>query len=161
MVILNGALIGLILTAVTIFYLPLGKIHLPSPYFFVYFTALVVLHELSHALGWLLCGVPRRAIRFGIMWSIAAPFAHADVPTSMRAFRFALMLPTFTTGFLPLGIGWLARDFDLVHASAWLLAGISGDVLMLLAGIAFHSRVQVMDHPNDLAFIILNKGHSA
>jgi len=149
-VLLNIALLSALLTVATFTYLPHGSVHLPSPYFFVYTVLLIVFHEWSHALGWMLGGLPKRNIQFGIMWTIFAPFAHADVATSMRVYRFALALPTFTTGLLPVGVAWYLRDFDL--AGCALLAGISGDLLMLAASIAFH--------PSDLAFVVLNKGHS-
>ena len=78
---------------------------------------------------------------------------------SMSAYRFAVLLPLFTTGLLPLGIGLSLQDFDLTIVSSFLIGGAAGDLSMMLASIAFHPRTRVMDHPSEPAFVILNKGN--
>lgn len=136
-----------------------GDLVAPSAWLFVYLAGLVVLHELSHAAGWLMCGMPAGAIRFGIMWHLLAPYANCSLPMSMRVYRFTLALPTFTTGLLPLAIGLYLGDMALVVASGVLIGGAAGDAAMLSAGVAFHPDTRVMDHPAEPAFIILDKGN--
>jgi hypothetical protein len=120
---------------------------------------LAVLHELSHLLGWIIRGIPVRTIKFGVMWHTLSPYAHCKVPTSMSAYRFALMLPLFTTGIIPLGLGLSYQDVNLTAAGALLIGGACGDLGVLFASIAFHPQSQVTDHPSEPAFIILNKGN--
>jgi len=131
----------------------------PTLTFLTYIVLLIVLHELSHGLGWIVRRIPVRSIKFGVTWHILAPYAHCRVAMPMTAYRFDLALPLFTTGLLPLGIGLWSRDFDLTMASAVLIGGAAGDLSMLLASIAFHPQSQVMHHPSEPAFIILDKGN--
>ena len=136
-----------------------GSIDSPSFWVLAYLVLLIVLHELSHALGWILRGIPIRSIKFGVMWHLLAPYAHCRIPMSMGAYRFGMILPLFTTGFLPLGIGLWIQSFSLTLASALLIGGAAGDLSMMLASIAFHPRTRVMDHPSEPAFVILDKGN--
>ena len=160
-------IIGVLLTAATLaaavfgFRLIWGPTDTPSALFIPYLIILVVLHELSHGLGWILCGIPIRTIKFGIMWHLLAPYAHCRIPMSMRVYRFALLLPAFTTGIFPLVIGLWTQDFDLTLASTLLVGGAAGDISMLFAGIAFHRHTRVMDHPAEPAFVVLDKGNIA
>jgi len=127
--------------------------------FLPYFIFLILLHELSHATGWILGGMPIRTIKFGVMWHQLAPYAHCSAPMSMGVFRFALLLPLLTTGFVPLGIGLRFGDIALAIASAILIGGAAGDISMFIAGISFHRHTRMMDHPSEPAFIILDKGN--
>lgn len=120
---------------------------------------LIILHELSHALGLIIRGIPIRSIKFGVMWHILAPYAHCKVPMSMSVYRFGLMLPLFTSGIVPVGVGLFNQDVNLTAAGAILVGGACGDLSMFAASIAFHPQSQVMDHPSEPAFIILDKGN--
>ena len=124
-----------------------------------YTIFLIFAHELSNAAGWIACRVPVRSIRMGFMWELLAPYAHCTIPTSMQTYRIALVLPLITTGLVPFALGLKLGDADLIGASAFLIGGAGGDLSMLLAGIAFHRRTRVMDHPGAPAFVVLDKGN--
>ena len=104
----------------------------------------------------------RYTCSFDQVWSDVAhprtlrtlPRSYADDGLSVRPCP-----PLVYDGLLPLGIGLWSRDFDLTMASAVLIGGAAGDLSMLLASIAFHPQSQVMDHPSEPAFIILDKGN--
>ena len=124
-----------------------------------YALLLIALHEASHALGWIIRGIPARKIKFGIHWRVLAPYAHCAIPVPMSSYRLTLVLPLFTTGCLPVILGLSQADPDLAFIGAFMIGGAAADLAMLEASICFHGNVQVQDHPSAPAFIILNKSN--
>ena len=78
---------------------------------------------------------------------------------SVRTYRFATVLPLFTTGLIPLSVAFWIQDLALAIGSALLIGGAAGGISMILASIAFHPATRVMDRPSTPAFIIQNKGN--
>jgi hypothetical protein len=121
--------------------------------------ALVVAHELLHALGFLVFGrVERRAIRFGIQWKTITPYAHCGVPVTARVYRAAVALPGLLLGILPciialtFGSGWL-----LIWGALMTMAA-GGDAAILWAVRSVPGPLLVSDHPTRAGCMVIAAG---
>lgn len=122
----------------------------------VAFVVLIIAHEATHALGWILfAGVPTSAIRFGIAWKTLSPYAHSTVPMLASGYRVGVILPLIFTGILPVVVGTLANLGWLTAAGAILISGAIGDLLVLwvIRGVAGTARV--IDHPENAGCYVL------
>lgn len=80
-----------------------------------------VLHELVHAIAWMLFGNAKfRDIKFGFDLKSVAAYAHLKTPIKLSAYRVSIMLPGIIVGLLP---------------GMWAM--FTGDFVMLLWGIIF------------------------
>lgn len=111
------------------------------------FTVAVVVHEALHALGFLLAGVPRRSIHFGVDPKTLSPFAGCRVPMRAGAYRVSLLLPTLVLGIAPLLAAWALGNAPLVLFAFWMLAAAGGDLVILWLIRDLPRATLVADHP--------------
>lgn len=109
----------------------------------------VPLHELIHALGWVLGGSHSlKDIKFGFQVRTLSPYAHLKIPTSASVYRTGTLLPALILGFLPymaalvIGNGWLA-SFGL-----FFIFAAAGDLFVLWTLRGIDGRSSVLDHPS-------------
>ena len=116
----------------------------------------VVVHELIHALSWVIFGrKPFSSIKFGFQWKTFTPYAHLKEPVEVGPYRLGALLPGFILGILPYILSILLGNgnlfwFSLVHTSA---AG--GDWLILWLIRNVKSGSQVEDHPTKAGCYVL------
>lgn len=121
----------------------------PTVIFFFVLVALIVLHELLHAVGWLLAGRLRlREIRFGFSWRALAPYTHVRVPLPARAYRIGTVLPGIVTGVLPGVIALLTGSGVVMLISALMIVSAVGDLLVLWTIREVDPDSLVIDHPS-------------
>lgn len=126
----------------------LNSVYLSLPWFILILLLGSLFHELLHALGFLIFGrVKLSHLKLGIIWRYLTPYAHCKIAVSARAYRFALLLPFFLLGVLPVIFSYL---FGLVWLNIYgtifcLLAG--GDLLVFWLIRHVPSQYKLQDHP--------------
>lgn len=125
---------------------------------FAAFVVLIIAHEATHALGWILFArVPPSAIRFGIAWKTLTPYAHSTVPMLASGYRVGVILPLIFTGILPLIIGTLANLGWLSAAGAILISGAVGDLLVLWVIREVPGTARVIDHSENAGCYVVEE----
>ncbi len=100
--------------------------------FVVGYIVLIVLHEASHLIGFVLFAkVPWRSLDFGINLQLGIAYATTSDAVQNKAMRKVLILPFWTTGVLPAVIAISINSPLLALLSAWLIAGAVGDFTMI------------------------------
>lgn len=100
--------------------------------FVVGYIVLIVLHEASHLIGFVLFAkVPWRSLDFGINLQLGVAYATTSEAVQNKAMRKVLILPFWTTGVLPAVIAISINSPLLALLSAWLIAGAVGDFTMI------------------------------
>ncbi len=133
------------------------SIYLALPYFIIAFVFGGFLHEILHALGFLIFGKLKISqVKIGIIWKFITPFAHCKIPLKASIYRIALLLPAIILGIVPsiiaiiIGKSWL-----LIYGTLFtVLAG--GDFLILWIMRNVKSNELVKDHPERCGCFIVN-----
>ncbi|MBB4826956.1 hypothetical protein HNO89_004247 [Sporosarcina luteola] len=95
------------------------------------YTALIILHEAFHLLGFrLFGGVPWKRMVVGMNLKLGIAYATTDKPMTNSAIRKALLLPFWTTGIIPGLLGLYMESGILVGLAAFLIGGAAGDFTM-------------------------------
>ena len=96
------------------------------------YIILIVLHEASHLIGFVLFAkVPWRSLDYGINMQLGVAYATTNEAVQNKAMRKVLILPFWTTGVLPAIIAISINSPLLALLSAWLIAGAVGDFSMI------------------------------
>lgn len=102
------------------------SIYLTLPYFIAAFILGIFLHEILHAIGFIIFGkLTVKQVQIGIKWKYLTPFAHCRIPLKASVYRIALVLPAILLGIIPSIIA-------LILGKSWLL--IYGTLFTALAG---------------------------
>lgn len=125
---------------------------IPNPFALVTFILALtfgcLLHEILHALGWMLFGqVTREAIKFGFSWRGLMPYTHCKVPLSASAYRIGSLFPGVVTGLLPGVVGLVLGSLWLTMLGAVLLGAAGGDMLILWELRSVPPGARILDHP--------------
>jgi len=116
----------------------------------------VPIHEGLHALGFMLFGgAPARAIRFGMALDQGAVYAHCQVPTTARAYRWSTLLPGPLLGVLPGLAGLWFGSGELALYGILMTISALGDLIAYWAVKPVPARMRVLDHPEQVGCIVL------
>ncbi len=117
---------------------------------FLAFVILIVAHEATHAVGWILfAAVSAKDIRFGFAWKTLSPYAHSTVAMRAGGYRVGVVLPLIITGILPTLIGTVTNMGWLTVVGAILVSGAVGDLIVLWVIRAVPNTALVIDHPEN------------
>jgi len=112
--------------------------------FIVGYVILIVLHEATHLVGFVLFGkVPWRSLDYGFNMNLGVAYATTSEPIQNKAMKRVLVLPFWLTGVLPAVIAISINSPLLALLGAWLMAGAVGDFAM----------IKELRHVNDKAWI--------
>jgi Putative zincin peptidase len=121
---------------------------LSLPWMLAALVAVIIAHEGIHGFTWMLAArLQISDIRYGILWSALAPYAHPKVPITAGAYRIGAAMPGLVMGALPSLIGLAIGSGVLSGWGAFLLAVASGDLLVLVIMRSVPSAALVRDHP--------------
>jgi hypothetical protein len=99
--------------------------------FLLGYIILIVLHELSHLLGFMIFAkVPWRSLEYGLNLKLGIAYATTNELVQNKSMKRVLILPFWLTGVLPAIIGLVINHSLLVLLGAWLIAGAVGDFAM-------------------------------
>ena len=108
----------------------------------------VLVHELLHAVGFLLFGrAPRSQVRLGFQPRTLTPFASCRVPVTASAYRAAGLLPAVVLGGLPIAAAWATGSSTLLLWGWLMLALAGGDVAAVWAMRRVPADAMVVDDP--------------
>lgn len=114
----------------------------------------IVVHEALHALAWLVGGVDRRHVAFGINWKAGAPYAHCGAAMSARLYRVSAAVPGVVLGLAPVAVSWATGSGALFYFGLLFTLAASGDalILWLLRGVPPDHLVR--DHPTQAGCLL-------
>lgn len=97
-------------------------------------AALVLVHELLHAAGFLLIArAPRAQVRVGFQRRTLTPYACCRIPMTAASYRAAALLPALVLGGLPVLAAWAVGSATLLLWGWFMLALAGGDVAAVWA----------------------------
>lgn len=133
------------------------SIYLALPYFITAFVVGAFLHEVLHAIGFLIFGKLKiKQVQIGIKWKYLTPFAHCRIPLKASVYRIALLLPAILLGIVPSIISLiLGKSWLLIYGILFtVLAG--GDFLVLWIIRKVKRDEMIKDHPERCGCFIIN-----
>jgi hypothetical protein len=111
---------------------------------------LLVIHELLHALAWMVAGGFRwEQITFGFDRASLSPYTHVATPMTARAYRIGAATPGVLTGALPVLVAWTLGSGPLSLIGALMSVGAVGDLIVLWVIRRVPGDTLVMDHPTN------------
>ncbi|MGH2316131.1 DUF3267 domain-containing protein [Planococcus sp. SE5232] len=117
--------------------------------FVVGYVVLIVGHELFHLVGFVLFGkVPVSSLNYGINLKMGIAYATTSRPVQNHAMRKVLLLPFWTTAFIPTVLGFWIDSQVLVLLGAMLTAGAFGDFIMYWELRKEKSAAWIIDDPS-------------
>jgi hypothetical protein len=118
----------------------------------------VVIHELIHGVVFAIYAPNGfRSVSFGFNPSLAAFYCHCEQPLKVKHYKRAGIAPLIILGLIPLlfgfftGVAWF-KTFGLL-----LTIGGFGDLLIYFKLLKVNRNIYILDHPDKLGFIILDK----
>lgn len=112
------------------------------------YAGLVVLHEAFHLIGFVLFGgVPLSSLKYGVNFKMGIAYATTSTAIRTGAMKKALLLPFWTTGVIPVIIGFWIESQVLVLLGAMLIAAAIGDFYMYRALLKEQRSAWVLDDP--------------
>jgi hypothetical protein len=115
----------------------------------------ITLHEVLHALGWIIAGrLPVRRVGFGFKLRTLSPYAHLRGTVPARIYRVGVLLPLLALGLAPYLLGILFdQQLVMIYGLFFILAA-GGDllVLWLLRGVPGETMVE--DHPSRAGCVV-------
>ena len=122
----------------------------------VYTFALLVLHELTHAVAWKLAsGLPWKALTFGVQWKTLTPYCHSKEPMPVLAYRIGACMPLIVTGIVPWVMSMIGGDPELAMAASLLISGAGGDIYILWSIRDLPADALVQDHDSRAGCLVL------
>lgn len=123
--------------------------------FIVVFVVGAVVHELLHALGWILFGrLPRSAVEIGVKWKLLTPYAHSRQPMPVSGYRWGTALPGLLMGILPSSLAVIAGSGPLLLFGTFFTVVAGGDFLVLWLLREVPKRALVEDHPSRVGCVV-------
>ncbi|MFW5779839.1 MAG: DUF3267 domain-containing protein [Bacillota bacterium] len=120
--------------------------------------ALIILHELIHALGFIIFGKAKpKDIKFGIVPKHGMVYCTCNKPMRARAYLLSLIFPVILTGIIPLILVSIWGNLFWIFLFAILVSGGAGDFAMLNEIKKYPKDQLIMDHPKALAFYLVYK----
>ncbi len=108
----------------------------------------IVIHELLHALGWMLAsGLPWSAMKFGFSLKALAPYAHCREAMPVVSYRIGVLLPGIVLGLFPYIAALLTGNGLLLVFGLIFSLAAAGDILMFWVIRKIPKESLVRDHP--------------
>lgn len=118
---------------------------------------LAVLHELLHAIGWMLNSDARwNDIKFGVIWKLLTPYAHLKIPISVHAHRIAIALPGIILGIIPALSGIIFGSGLIAFIGAVMTGASGGDLMVIWMMRSIPPNKKVLDHPTKAGFTLID-----
>ncbi len=117
----------------------------------------VIIHELLHGLGAVIFGKCGKGdVSFGVNLKEGIAFCHVKKPLSGKAYCGMLVLPIIVTGIIPYAICVATGGLMEIAAFSMLIAGGTGDVMMLIGVIKNKdTKRELLDHASAPAYYVL------
>ena len=127
----------------------------------VAFLALIVVHELIHAIGWALFAEHGfKDIEFGFMKQYLTPYCACLVPLTKGQYIFGALLPCVTLGVIPMIVAILVGSLPLLFLGIIMTDSAAGDILIVWKILRYRSQAKeivYMDHPTQAGGVIFER----
>lgn len=126
--------------------------------FFIILIGGIILHELIHGLTWARYTAKGfKSIKFGVFWSMLAPYCHCKEPLSVRHYIMGAITPALFLGLVPALLSIITGNIGLLIFGMFFTMTACGDFLIinLLRKEKMDSLVQ--DHPSEAGCFIYRK----
>ena len=118
----------------------------------------IVLHELIHAVSWMIAGkINRKDIKFGIMWKTLTPYCHCTQPMKIKHYIIGALMPAIIIGFIPLIIGYLLGNFMWFLVGFFFIIGAIGDFMVVNILRDEKPNDYAQDHPSEAGCFVYRK----
>lgn len=125
------------------------------------FVSMVIVHEGVHALAWkMAASIKWSDFKFGVLWKVLTPYAHATVPMSARAYRTGAIAPFLTLGVAPWLVGMAIGSVSLALFGALGALAAAGDLLIIWLVRKVPPGALLADHPSDLGCVLIDRQSS-
>jgi hypothetical protein len=119
----------------------------------------ILAHELIHAIAWSIAARrPLSAIRIGIQWRAASPYAHPKEPMPVGPYRVGALMPAVVLGLLPGGRAVRRGRPRLVGWGQVLVVGAGGAFVVGWVIRHVPAGRLVQDHPTRAGCHVLEDG---
>ncbi len=172
--IVKGAKLNLIVLA---FMLPLGLISIGpfvllsgvQPYLhqvkgflnielFILLLGGILVHEAIHGLTWML--VLKKGfkyIKFGFNSHSFSPYTHCTLPMKVWQYRLGGLMPGLLMGIIPIIASFIVQSTWLNFVGYLFLWAAGGDIISLLMLRKLNRNKLVIDHPEEMGYIIIDE----
>lgn len=101
--------------------------------------------------------VPIRSLSYGIDLEKGIAYATTTERLSNAAMKKALLLPFWTTGVIPVLLGFWLNNYTIILVGAFLIAGAVGDFAMYKELHKFPNDAQIEDDPKETKLYVYVK----
>jgi hypothetical protein len=116
----------------------------------------IVVHELSHGLVWVLFSSGKfRSLRFGIKWEYLTPYCHYIEPLKVWQYIAGGVAPLIVMGVIPGIFALITGNSFLMFFAMFFTWAAGGDIQSVWMLRKFKASQKVIDHPEDLGFIVI------
>jgi len=126
--------------------------------FFILLPSGIFVHEMLHALTWMLLNQQGFAwVKFGFNVNALTPYTHFKAP--MKVWKYALggAMPGFIMGFIPVGLSYFFASAILNFVGFLFLWAAGGDIISLMMLRKVNRNDFVLDHPDKMGFLVVDK----
>ncbi len=118
----------------------------------------ILLHEGLHGLSALIfTGGKFRKIKFGFNTEMMAPYAHCAAPVKVWQYIVMAGLPGILMGILPAIYALITKEVWWYYFGFFFTWTAAGDIISIHALLKHPLKSYVLDHPDEMGFIILHK----
>ena len=116
-------------------------------WFVAVFTAQVIVHELLHAVGYMVLGkLHWKQLKFGVNWKAMAPYCNCLFPIALRPFRWSAILPVLVLTPISMAL-WLGSGaWWMAFMTAAVLLGGIGDIYIIFKTLKHPSDCYILEH---------------
>ena len=125
--------------------------------FFIFMFVGIVVHELIHGLTWACFAKSGwKSINFGVIWKMLTPYCHCNEPMSIPHYMLGAMMPCIVLGIIPSLVALFTGDLILLLLGIFFIAAAAGDIWMTWLLTKENPKSQVLDHPSEAGFYVLD-----
>lgn len=133
-------------------------INLVTPQLILALLLGILVHEGLHAITWvILLAKGYKSIKFGFNIHSFSPYTHCNIPMKVWQYRLGGLMPGLLMGVIPVIISFVLQSTLINFIGFLFLWAASGDFISLYMLRQLESHILVLDHPNEMGYIIVNE----
>lgn len=123
---------------------------------FIFLVLGIIVHELLHALTWMLLQNEGFAnIKFGFNLQALTPYTHYTKAMEVWKYRLGGIMPGLVMGIAPVIVSYILQNASINFIGFLFLWAATGDIISLWMIRKLKSKQMVKDHPHKLGVIVM------
>ncbi|MFI3228664.1 MAG: DUF3267 domain-containing protein [Bacillota bacterium] len=118
------------------------------------YCILIFLHEIVHAMFFIIFGSRLKDLKFGIAKNMTAVYCHSSKEVKVWQYIVILVMPTLVLGIVPMIFAVMYWGYAYVILFALVFSGGAGDFMMIAKAIKYPKYAKIYDDPNEPAFTV-------